>query len=623
MENYLYNYEAEIDAIIHDYERFVLQTHKFPHLGLFRQGSAIFIVIENVSDSDVEMLSKDYNDNYRAICNPAPLIVPCIRDGFEKVELRESWRKINQHGYPYTYAEIENELYMMLPKRFQPFRFDYKMVTGKFNLELEVLPSADDVLEIEIILADLGLDNYELVINVNPNLKKDIVSHAIREKELIGDIDFLPHNLIIKASGLIDREMPKIILDKYEEDEEFWVDQRLNILRETSFNQSDISQLEDLNNGSLCFIDATHHDRGNLRTYLSLYRTVIISLPQKTSSTRKSFFEMFEINEFELRVLIEHGRLKFSVIDNIELYPLDLIAYILDVDPKAVIFPRSITASCLLSMRDRTGLLGFSYTTDEQFRFLNSLHLSNSKSASEIAGALANSWNGMERMVNQNGLLLIGHLGIGGLISKMYFGEKGSDIPFFSSSYEISQGLGAHYFPYESENESRYAKAAELVGSIYHGINMHAPQIKENKLKELLSSIYAINNDMSILELDRVFSHKEIPFATDILNDLSKLSEEEVNYKILQLKDSINKLEKNQQRLSALDFSGLIGGVASMYSGEPVVSLLVWGLTATNRYVNLTQGDTELFARLVAINNRVSKDVVLIKNARNKISNIM
>lgn len=226
-------------------------------------------------------------------------------------------------------------------------------------------------------------------------------------------------------------------------------------------------------------------------------------------------------------------------------------------------------------------------------------------------------------MVNQNGLLLIGYLGIGGLISKMHFGEKGSDIPFFSSSYEISQGLGAHYFPYESENESRYAKAAELVGSIYHGVNMHAPQIKEGKLKALLSSIYAINNDMSILELDRVFSHKEIPFATDILNNLSSLSEEEINYKILQLKDSINKLEKNQQRLSALDFSGLIGGVASMYSGEPVVSLLVWGLTATNRYLNLTQSDTELFARLVAINNRVSKDVVLIKNARNKMSNMM
>lgn len=391
MENYLYNYDAEIDVIIHDYERFVVQTHKFPHLGLFRQGNAIFIVVENINDSDIEMLSKDYNENYRAICNPAPIIVPFIMGGFEKIELRESWRKINQHGYPYTYAEIENELYMMLPKRFQPFRFDYKMVSGKFHLELEVPPSADDVLEIEIILADLGLDNYELVINVNPNLKEDIMSHEIREKEIMGDIEFPPHNLIIKASGLIDRELPKIILDKYEE---FWVDQRLNILRETSFNRSDISQLDVLNNSSLCFIDATHHDRGNLRTYLSLYRTVIISLPQKTSSARKSFFEMFEINEFELRVLIEHGRLKFTIIDNIELYPSNLIAYILDVDPKAIIFPRSITASCLLSMRDRTGLLGFSYTTDEQFRFLNSLHLSNSKSASEIAGALANSWNG-------------------------------------------------------------------------------------------------------------------------------------------------------------------------------------------------------------------------------------
>jgi len=453
---------------------------------------------------------------------------------------------------------------------------------------------------------------------VNTQIQEQIKEKARKTEELSKTLKYDPHALILKASGLLSNKVPKLVRQKYEEDQDFWVDNKIDIFRSIDFQKSDITQLKTLEKGKICFVDATYHDRKNLRTYIALYQTVIISLPKLSNGKRQTFFEMFDVSEFEMKILIKNGRLKFTILDNLNQYPLDLLNTILEVDSNAIIFPRNIAASCLVSMRERTGLLGYSYTTDEQFRFLNALHCSSKKHVG-MANALSDSWYEMESLINQNGLAMIGHVGVGGLLSRMHF-NSANVLAFYSSSYEIAQGLSAHYFPFESDSEPRYAKASEVVSSIYHGVHKHSPIMKENTLSSLLKSVYTVDNDMDILELDRIFSNKEIPFASDILRDWSSLSQEQIDLKLLKLREDIGKLESNQQRLTALDFSGFMGGFAALATDKPFVSLLVWGLLATSKYLKLTQGETEAFTRLAALNHRVDREVVLVKNSRDKLA---
>ncbi|MCR9498434.1 hypothetical protein [Vibrio vulnificus] len=618
MYNRLHDFDSEIDSIVYDYERFVMHTSHLPHLGLYHKDNFLFCVIDGIDPIEAKTHAKNYDERYRTICNPSPLIVPKIEDDFKKIHFRDAWKKINDHGHPYTHPEIENELYLKLPKKFHPFIFDYKMDTGNFRLELEFTPTLDEISELELLLSDLGLDNYKLIVVKNTEIREQLEIKRREQGKLSTILKHDPHALILKASGLLGNNIPRLVLEKYEEDQDFWVDHKMEIFREIDFNKKDITQLKNFDIKGSCFVDATFHDRNNLRTYIALYKTVIIALPQNTREKRQTFFEMFNITEFEMKILIKNGRIKFSILDNLNLYSLELIDSILEVDPSAIIFPRSIAASCLISMRERTGLLGYSYTTDEQFRFLNALHNSNNRHE-RLANALSDSWYGMESLVNQNGLALIGHIGVGGLLSRMHF-DSDDSLAFYSASYEIAQGLGAHYFPFESSNEPRYIKASEIVSSVYHGVDKNSAVVRESRLNSLLNSVYTVDNDMNILDLDRIFSHKEIPYASDILQNWSSLTQDEIDHKLLKLREDISKLESNQRRISSLDFSGFIGGIAAYATDKPAVSLLVWGLLVTSNYLKLTQAETEAFTRLAALNNRVDRDVVLIKNSRDKLA---
>ncbi|MCZ6404731.1 hypothetical protein O4N82_23810, partial [Vibrio parahaemolyticus] len=161
---------------------------------------------------------------------------------------------------------------------------------------------------------------------------------------------------------------------------------------------------------------------------------------------------------------------------------------------------------------------------------------------------------------------------------------------------------------------------SEIVSSVYHGVDKNSAVVRESRLNSLLNSVYTVDNDMNILYLDRIFSHKEIPYASDILQNWSSLTQDEIDHKLLKLREDISKLESNQRRISSLDFSGFIGGIAAYATDKPAVSLLVWGLLVTSNYLKLTQAETEAFTRLAALNNRVDRDVVLIKNSRDKLA---
>lgn len=600
-----------IQSIVCDFERFIIDNGELDYKGLYLKDGYVFAVIHELIEAQKLLIIEKYEE-YRSLAIPEPIFIDSIPDGSTRIPLSSSWEKVNLHGYPFTLPEAINELNIHIPKKFQPFHFDYKYATNVFELKMRFMPQEEEVKEIEVILAGLGYDAYEIKITVDPLVR----NYPRKEKEI--DIENKrvanPHNLMLTASSFLSPKLPKTVIDKYESDEQFWVDHRVSLLTNMDLEIKDVIPSSFLGESS-CFVDASVFIRNNIREYLSLYKIIIIALPfNDCASKNNDFYSMFSITKFELQELIRRGRLKFVLTQNLKRYSMDLLADIVEVDPDALIFQRRLASSTIVGMRNKSGLLGYSLSTDEQFNFIRALTVSGTDSSRRVASALAKSWNGMEYLLNKLGVTALPNIGIADFLSNLYGSENIRFLGLYSSGYEISLGLGAHYLPPESP-ENVALNMVESCGAWYSGVKVNQSNIRENELGKLLQNVFTLNNDIDVLELDRIFSGHEIPFASTLLSNYANLSDEELQRRMTLLRTEIGRLESNQSRLSCWDFTGFIGGVGGFLSSEPVVGLLVWAISAAGKYL-VRSSDTEVFYKLSALNNRTSRDVVLIHRAR-------
>lgn len=604
-----------IQSITNNYERFILESADIDHQGLYLHNDKIYALVPNLTAHQEKELIERY-EKVRVVGLPRPDFCGVVDKHAELLPLSNTWKKICLHGHPFTAPEAANELNIHLPVKYHPFHFDFKLATNIFELKLRFKPTKDETNELRILLANLGYDDYDLVITVDSSIPEYPRSDNTVRKVLRYD----PNNLLLKAKSFLPKTYPKVVLEKYEEDQDFWVDNRTKVFSDLEFSQSDFIPKSILESKS-CFVDASVFSRQNIREYLALYRTVIIALPfNDNPQLSVDFYQMFSINRFELQELIRRQRVKFTITQNLERYDIDLITTILDVDPSAILFPRALASSTIIGMRNRSGVLGHTLSTEQQFHFLHALKLEGSEAALKLANAVSSSWQGMEYLVNKLGPTGIAYVGMGQFMSNIHAPNETSMLGLLTASYEYSLGLGAHYFPCDNPNYPELFKAFEYIGGCYAGFERKSSVLQEAELGVLLNKVFSINNDMDVLELDRVFSGQEIPFATDILERFANLTEEELLLKLMELRTEIGKLEDNQTRLSKWDITGLLGGTAALAFNQPVVSILVWGMMVAPRLLNYTQPHLEVFNRLSAINNRTSRDVVLIKRARDNVS---
>lgn len=588
------------------------------HQGLYLHNDKIYALVPNLSAPLKEELIERY-EKVRVMGMPRPEFCGVVGKSSERIPLSNSWKKICLHGYPFTAPEAENELNIHLPEKYQPFHFDFKLVTNIFELKLRFEPNEDETNELKILLASLGYDGYELVVTVD----KSIPEYPSEDNTVKKVQGYDPNSLLLKAKSFLPKSYPKVVLDKVSGGSRFWVDNRTKVFSDLEFSQSESISSSILNSTS-CFVDARIFSKQNIREYMALYRTVIIALPlNKNPKLSVDFYQMFSISRIELQELVRRQRLKFTITQNIECYSIELITTILDVDPSAILFPRALASSSIIGMRNRTGVLGHTLTTEQQFHFLRELKQVGSEAALRLADSVSRTWQVMEYLVNNLGPEGISFVGMGQFMSSMCAPEQTSMLGWLAASYEYSLGLGAHYFPYDDPNHPEFLKAFEYIGGCYAGFQRKSPTLREAELGMLLNKVFSINNDMDVLELDRVFSGQEIPFATDILEKFSNLTEDELSLKLMELRTEIGKLEANQRRLSKWDITGFLGGSAALALNQPFVSILVWGMMVAPRLLSHTQPHLEVFNRLSAINNQTSRDVVLIKRSRDHVSNVV
>ncbi|ELM3750735.1 hypothetical protein H4N55_06325 [Aeromonas veronii] len=613
-----------MDVIRHDYERFRFDTHKYTHKGLFTDGDLLFAVILEVNSNKelLEELSQQYH-HFKTAGIPAAKIVGEILDSYKPIALRNSIEKSHLHGHPMNMHETINELNLHIPKKYHPFYVDFKYGTNKFQITLKCNFTESDKEEIQLICESLGYQGYDYVF-----------IHNDRIKDYPGEVHYKPNqngNLLLAASGLIHKQFPKELLACYEEDEDFWLENRHFIF---SGNHSDSAASYLLPGfdkiGTRCFVDASVFSRLNIRVYLTLYEQVVIALPLEQSN--EHFYEMFKINRFELRELIFRGRLLFVVPQNLARYSQSLLLDIISVNPNSIIFSRRLAAATIQGIQEKSGVVGTTFSSDEQYNFVHHCSRSGNLGLQRLADMLSAQWQFGEYIVNKEGAVGAHYLGLSEM-AIMGFKEKGKDytieLSSASSSYEFSQGLKAHHFPFDSSGYSE-VNACQIISGLYNGVVSTSQTIRESEISTILSKVFAVNNDMSVLELDDALSRSLIRTLPKIIGEFSRLSEEQRTEKLYCLNKEIQRIEKNQTRVASLDFAGAFipaaAGAVMEYSnvmGAGYISLGGWAIKALEMYTrNSDLINNPVYIKLSSLNHLVSQDAVIVKHVRDAFSTV-
>ncbi|CAM3153834.1 hypothetical protein VIOR103205_14355 [Vibrio ordalii] len=86
--------------------------------------------------------------------------------------------------------------------------------------------------------------------------------------------------------------------------------------------------------------------------------------------------------------------------------------------------------------------------------------------------------------------------------------------------------------------------ACKVIAGFYNGVRSHSQKIQESELGTLLNEIFAIDNDMDILELDSALSNSLMRSLPNIVNQFAGMDEGERFHKLRELREEVAKIEK-------------------------------------------------------------------------------
>ncbi|WP_159565216.1 hypothetical protein [Budvicia diplopodorum] len=620
--SYIKSSPSIIETIKSNYETFIIQNYKFDHIGLFHDEENIYAVIQNHEryNFTLKEIQDLYDYKYKTMGAPGPMFINEIKQNFNKINLRNIYEKVNLFGQPFNAREFDNNLSIAMPSQFHPFHADLSWADNTFTFILKKEISKTEFDEIVLICESLGYYGYKYEINTDSSLPE----YNYIDKENYNN----QGNLTLTASSYLKTNYPNEIIEKYEEDQEFWLENKLNILTDTNFTIEQCLTDSFIRNKNSCFIDATVFIRNNIREYLSLYDTIIIAIPLSESHHENNFYDMFKINRIELLELVKRGRVKFVAYQNINRYDLNFLADVLSIDSECVLFSRRLTASSLLGIRNKTGLFGFAFDSETQYNILKSCYSSNIESLYILAESISDNMAFLEYALNQRGALAVSQFGAANFAAQIYK-ARGIDcyleLTTSAMGLEFAQGLGAHHFPFENTGYSE-VNACKILNGIYNGVQSLSNDLRETEIQTLLSNIFTINNDMNVLELDDILSTHGRRRIPEILKEYSNLSPEELSFKIYSLNKEIRRIEKKEENISLLDLSGLVPAVAGVLmeyegiSGAGYIGLLPWVI----KLIMITSGNSKLlnnetFNKLESLTLNSPSNTILVHRIRKDI----
>lgn len=600
------------------YESLLLMQPHIEFGGLWTKGDRFLIscpsLNKNPLTSDGKPLRDWFHYSCRPVCCPVE-IASDVPEGYEQINERSESELARLFGEPLTLSELYRELYITLPKSFPLSAIESG--AGKVVVSVNRPLTQNEENEIDIAFANIGIYFDVEVVDLSDD------SEPNNDKASKESLD----GLTLILSERIKNKVPSNVLSSYEEDEEFWIDNRVNVFSSDINSRKDVLKPSFLKTTSACFIDATVFPPKNIRTYLPIYQRLIISMPLATHFD--SALDAFNVQEAELLNLVARGRVQFILPQSIQRYHLNFIAKAIEIDPNSVLLSRRLAAASVAETRSRLPFLyppfGASAKRD-LLRLLVSVSEPKFKPVGEVlARSLAQGWVGMERNISNRGGMGTANNGIGTILGELIHTVSGRDLRLelitSSMSVEWAAAVGATYCPIENEGYSDF-NAANLCASLYSGVE-NAPLLNPVKsLEPFMEGLLTLNNDASVLEIDDVFTSNDIDRLGGYLRGLTGL--EDPSEEIVILNERIRKFETNQNRISRLDILGLGGvAVATAMTGNPYVP---FGLWIAQYILKNADPSRDIGGKAIdwirAINTRSSTDAVLVSRLRSKVKGL-
>lgn len=627
----------------HDYERLILSQPQIQFEGLWVKDQKYFILCPMLDSStktkEGDALIDWFNNSCKVIGSPTQL-VSYIPDDAIPVPIRTAEEVALQRGEPLKIDDLFLELSNSLPLSFPLLQLkSVSLGSSKIEVQVSRELNEDERIELDITLENIGeLPEYTISVKSEEVTKKQIEDRANFAKKYKQS-----DNLSLLPSRRLPANVPSSVRETYQQDAEFWIDNRGGLFNGNELTKEHVLPSEFRSKNSTCLIDATAFPPDNLRVYLPLYQRIVIAMPLKESFDQALL--KFNVSRKELIELISKGRVQFILPQPIQRYDVDFIADILNTNPHAVLFSRRLSIASVLETRSRVPFLYPTVGAEEKLALIRafmSVKEPELRKTFQIIGyKLSQIWIGMEKNINARGAMgNMGH-GVGPILDGLFSSLKGEDyglkLVMNSMAVEWSAALNATLFPFESPDYSNYGAAA-VCASMYSGIRKDSVnpvnQIKE--FQPLVNGLLTLDNDAPILEVESVFSHRDIDQLHNLLH--KQKTNDDIQLLIQEMNEKVKHYEKESSRLKRIDVAGLIGalpstglGIASMASGSLVsggaaVAFIPLGIWLANYVFNNADPSIDFGGRALdwvrGVNANSSADTVLLSRIQGKLSTI-
>ena len=561
-----------------NYEDIILKQSHLEFQGLYSYNDWYFVVCKDYSETtlaaDGSLLSEWFKDN-KFLCCPIK-IVSSVPNNAKIVPLRTNSEKAMLHGEPHTVHDIERELQISLPSDFPKFsiaspRQSIVVITER------ALTSVEKNL-IYIACSNIGCSApIEFSIKqIDENIEREKISLTRRFDTLeLQTSRNLRHYTYITNK----------VRERVAEDEEFWIDNRYNILNEIQLSTPSILPAPFCKKNTSCFISVNQLSPQNLRTHLTLYQRVIMDFP--LAQNEDSVLHNLSVTKEELFELASKGRIQFILPLSIERYNPKDISYLCDNLPSSLLFPRRLAAATIIEIRKRIPLLFPTFPIEEQAAFLRLLNIFETSEPNvpihAIRNALGKIWVGATQSLQSRGAVGVTSHGIGEIAAEVVKALTGKDltIEFFFAAMNIEwcATLGATYFPSQVGSYSDQLPA-EICAALYSGSAKPTRTIVQAipNLEDLVQNLLAVNNNMPVLELESICNGSITKTFLDIVESLYDPNEfaDAINDKVTDLNKQVLQYENRRDRLVSLDIAGLAGAIAPLLPKLQLLPLGIW-----------------------------------------------
>lgn len=600
------------------YEAMLLQQPHIGFEGLWKVGPMYCILCPALAQAPVTVDGKPLVEWFDNECRPAgsPVrLVGNVPEGSMRISERTVEELSLLHGEPLTGPEVGLEIAAALPKQFPLEVVVARNAKLIFNVSRPLLE--DEQIELEIAMSNLKIDLPHEVL-VRPGAAEEQEKKTSEIKKLLGEGD-----LALQAGRALGGTFPASLRHAYSEDEEFWVDNRLRLFSESNIAKGELLPSDFVQSNSACFVEATSFKPRNIRNYLPIYHRVILAMP--LASRLEEALIGLGVERAELLELVRRGRVQFALPQPLHRYDARFLAEVLDARTGSLIFSRRLCMSSVVEARARAPFLYPTFGSLERRRLIEVFESVDDPRYGPIARAVGRSmgkaWVGMERTISQRGATANLSYGVGPLLASLIQQLTGKklaiELAFSGASVGWAAALGATYFPFEGDGFSE-AKAASLCASMYSGVR-NAPLV--NPLRDFnvfVEGLLTIDNDAPVLEVDDVFTAKDIDRLGAFLKGIDP---EGTGDDVLKsLNEKVARFERNEGRLNRLDILSLGGAAAGALTSNVYLPLGAW---VVQYLLSKADPSVDVGGKIVdwvrAANARTTTNAVLISRIRRKL----